>query len=208
MNPNTSKAKTTQPWNKGRLVGQKLPLKLREIWAIRIRLQLAENWRDLALFNLAIDSKLRGCDLVSLRVKDVSQGRSIFHRAIVMQRKTGRPVQFEITDQTRHSLLAWIDRRKLFDSNYLFPSRVSESPHLSTRQYARIVTRWVESIGLDATAYGTHSMRRTKATLIYRRTKNLRAVQLLLGHTKPESTVRYLGIEVDDALEIAEQTEV
>lgn len=164
--------------------------------------------RDLALFNLAIDSKLRGCDLVSLRVKDISQGRSIFHRAIVMQRKTGRPVQFEITDQTRQSVLAWIERRQLSGSQYLFPSRVSESPHLSTRQYARIVTRWVESIGLDATAYGTHSMRRTKATLIYRRTKNLRAVQLLLGHTKLESTVRYLGIEVDDALEIAEQTEV
>jgi integrase len=183
-------------------------LKLREIWATRIRLQLSEHVRDLALFNLAIDSKLRGCDLVSLRVKDISQGRSIFHRAIVMQRKTSRPVQFEITEQTRQSVLAWIDRRQLSGGQYLFPSRVSDSPHLSTRQYARIVTRWVESIGLDATAYGTHSMRRTKATLIYRRTKNLRAVQLLLGHTKLESTVRYLGIEVDDALEIAEQTEV
>jgi len=208
MDSISSKAKSAGPWNKGRLVGQKLPLKLREIWAIRIRLQLSAQVRDVALFNLAIDSKLRGCDLVSLRVKDVSQGRSIFHRAIVMQRKTGRPVQFEITDQTRQSVLAWIDRRQLSGSQYLFPSRVSESPHLSTRQYARIVIRWVESIGLDATAYGTHSMRRTKATLIYRRTKNLRAVQLLLGHTKLESTVRYLGIEVDDALEIAEQTEV
>lgn len=208
MNPNTSKARTAQPWNKARLVGQKLPLKLREIWAIRIRLQLAENWRDLALFNLSINSKLRGCDLVSLRVKDISEGCSIFHRAIVMQRKTSRPVQFEITEQTRHSLLAWIDRRKLSASQYLFPSRVTDSLHLSTRQYARIVTRWVESIGLDATAYGTHLMRRIKATLIYRKTKNLRAAQLLLGHTKLESTVRYLGIEVDDALEIAEQTEV
>jgi integrase len=208
MNWISSKDKSAGPWNKGRLVGQKLPLKLREIWAIRIRLQLSARVRDLALFNLAIDSKLRGCDLVSLRVKDISQGRSIFHRAIVMQRKTGRPVQFEITDQTRQSVLAWIERRQLSGSQYLFPSRVSESPHLSTRQYARIVTRLVESIGLDATAYGTHSMRRTKATLIYRRTKNLRAVQLLLGHTKLESTVRYLGIEVDDALEIAEQTEV
>lgn len=125
-----------------------------------------------------------------------------------MQRKTSRPVQFEITEQTRQSVLVWIDRRKLSGGQYLFPSRVNDSPHLSTRQYARIVTRWVESIGLDASAYGTHSTRRTKATLIYRRTKNLRAVQLLLGHTKLESTVRYLGIEVDDALEIAEQTEV
>lgn len=125
-----------------------------------------------------------------------------------MQRKTSRPVQFEITDQTRQSVLAWIDRQKLSGGQYLFPSRVQPSPHLSTRQYARIVIKWVQSIGLDATAYGTHSMRRTKATLIYRRTKNLRAVQLLLRHTKLESTVRYLGIEVDDALEIAEQTEV
>lgn len=196
------------PWNKGRLIGQKLPLKLKEIWAVRIRLQLAERLRDLALFNLAIDSKLRGCDLVSLKVKDVAQGRSIFHRAIVMQQKTSRPVQFEITEQTRQSLLSWIEYRELTSSHYLFPSRVTGCPHLTTRQYARIVAKWVESIGLDSTAYGTHSMRRTKATLIYRRTKNLRAVQLLLGHTKLESTVRYLGIEVDDALEIAEQTEV
>lgn len=208
MDTVASKTGTAGPWNRGRLVGQKLPLKLREIWAIRIRLQLSEQVRDLALFNLAIDSKLRGCDLVGLRVKDISQGRSVFHRAIVMQRKTSRPVQFEITEQTRQSVLAWIDQGKLSASEYLFPSRVTDSPHLSTRQYARIVVSWVRSIGLDVTAYGTHSMRRTKATLIYRRTKNLRAVQLLLGHTKLESTVRYLGIDVDDALEIAEQTEV
>jgi len=193
MDLNTCKPKIVEPWNKGRLVGQKLPLKLREIWGIRIRLQLSERCRDLALFNLAIDSKLRGCDLVSLRVKDVAQGRRIFHRAIVMQRKTSRPVQFEIAEQTRQSVLTWIDRRKLSGCQYLFPSRLNDSPHLSTRQYARIVTKWVGSIGLDATAYGTHSMRRTKATFIYRRTKNLRAVQLLLGHTKLESTVRYLG---------------
>jgi integrase len=204
----TDTTKRAAPWNKGRLVGQKLPLKLKEIWAIRIRLQLADRFRDLALFNLAIDSKLRGCDLVSLRVADVAQGRSVFHRAIVMQQKTRRPVQFEITEQTRLAILMWIDRQRLTMGQYLFPSRIAHSLHLSTRQYARIVTRWVESIGLDAAAYGTHSMRRTKATLIYRRTKNLRAVQLLLGHTKLESTVRYLGIEVDDALEIAEQTEV
>jgi integrase len=208
MNACVNKAVCKDPWNKGRLIGQKLPLKLKEIWAIRIRLQLLERLRDLALFNLAIDSKLRGCDLVRLQVKDLAQGRSIFHRAIVMQRKTHRPVQFEVTEHTRESILCWIDHQHLTPSQYLFPSRVLESLHLSTRQYARIVQRWVESIGLDSTAYGTHSMRRKKATLIYRRTKNLRAVQLLLGHTKLESTVRYLGIEVDDALEIAEQTEV
>lgn len=191
------------PWNKGKLAGQKPPLKLKEIWAIRIRLQLAKQTQELALFNLAIDSKLRGCDLVALRVLDVAHGAQIAPRAIIMQRKTQSPVQFEITEPTREALASWIAMAHLSPQQYLFPSRIHASPHISTRQYARIVDKWVASIGLDPSAYGTHTMRRTKATLIYRRTKNLRAVQLLLGHTKLESTVRYLGIEVDDALEIA-----
>src|SRR5438093_7793027 len=196
------------PWNKGKLLGQKPPLKLKEIWAIRIRLQLDHRSRELALFNLAIDSKLRGCDLVGLRVHDVVQGSHVAPRAIVMQKKTQRPVQFEITEQTRDAVVAWITAADLKPDEFLFPSRIAESPHVSIRQYSRIVGSWVGSIGLDPAAYGTHSLRRTKPTLIYRRTKNLRAVQLLLGHSKLESTVRYLGIEVDDALEIAEQTEV
>ena len=197
-----------EPWNKGKIVGQKAPLKLKDIWAIRVRLQLSDRLRDLALFDLAIDSKLRACDLVKLRVRDVSHGDRIPARAIVMQQKTQRPVQFEITEQTRDAVYAWIRRATLRSEDFLFPSRVHESPHLSTQQYARIVDSWVREIGLDPAAYGTHTLRRTKASLIYRRTKNLRAVQLLLGHTKLESTVRYLGIEVDDALEMAEQTEV
>ena len=196
------------PWNKGKLVGQKAPLKQREIWAIRIRLQLAERTRELALFNLAVDSKLRSCDLVRLRVKDVAHGDQVASRAIVMQQKTRRPVQFEITEQTRESVAAWIRCARRRPEDYLFPSRLRASPHLSTRQYARIVRSWVSEIGLNPAGYGTHTLRRTKASLIYRRTKNLRAVQLLLGHSKLESTVRYLGIEVDDALEMAEQTEV
>lgn len=204
----TSYDQPRRPWNKDQIVGQKRPLKLREIWAIRIHLQMEENRRELALFNLAIDSKLRACDLLRLRVSDVSQGGTLRTRAMVMQRKTGRPVKFEITQQTRDAVAAWIRDAGLRPGDYLFPSRVRRSPHLSTRQYARIVASWVESIGLDPSAYGTHSLRRTKASLIYKRTKNLRAVQLLLGHTKIESTVRYLGIEVDDALEMAEQTEV
>ena len=181
------------PWNKGKLIGQKSPLKLKEIWGIRIHLQMDKNIRELALFNLAIDSKLRGCDLVKLKVCNVAQGNRVSSRAIVMQQKTHRPVQFEITEQTRDSLANWISQAKLKSDDYLFPSRVHDSPHLSTRQYARIVEHWVKSIGLDPAAYGTHTMRRTKATLVYRRTKNLRAVQLLLGHTKLESTVRYYG---------------
>lgn len=204
--PNSKHARV--PWNKGKLTGQKPPLKLKEIWAIRTRLQLDRRVRDLALFNLAIDSKLRGCDLVSLKVSDVSHGSHIAPRAIVMQRKTLRPVQFEITEQTRGDIATWIAKAQLKADEFLFPSRMHVSPHISTRQYARIVDQWVASIGLNPAEYGTHTMRRTKATLIYRRTHNLRAVQLLLGHTKLESTVRYLGIEVDDALEIAEQTEI
>jgi len=197
-----------QPWNKGKLVGQKSPLKLKEIWAIRIRLQLGGRKRELALFNLAVDSKLRSCDLVKLRVRDVMHGERAAARTIVMQQKTERPVQFEITEQTRDTLAIWIRQRGLRNDDFLFPSRLRGSAHLSTRQYARIVQGWVREIGLDPAAYGTHTLRRTKASLIYRRTKNLRAVQLLLGHSKLESTVRYLGIEVDDALEMAEQTEV
>lgn len=127
---------------------------------------------------------------------------------MVLQQKTQRPVQFETTDQTRSALGAWIHRAQLRSEDYLFPSRLHTSDHLSTRQYDRIVKGWMKAVGLDPVMYGTQTMRRRKASLVYRRTKNLRAVQLLLGHTKLESTVRYLGIEVDDALEMAEQTEV
>ena len=204
LNHTRSKA----PWNKGKLTGQKPPLKLKEIWSIRIRLQISKQIRDLALFNLAIDSKLRSCDLVKIRVRDVTHGATVSRRAMVMQQKTGLPVQFEITEQTRESISNWINYAELISDDYLFKSRNRISSHLSTRQYARRVDSWVRDIGLDPAEYGTHSMRRTKASLIYRRTKNLRAVQILLGHTKMESTVKYLGIEVDDALEMAEQTEI
>lgn len=199
---------TRVPWNKGKITGQKLPLKLQEIWAIRIRLQMSNQTRDLALFNLAIDSKLRSCDLVKLRLRDIAHGTQLSKRATVMQQKTHQPVTFEITAQTREALFNWIKHANINSNDYLFKSRIQNSPHLSTRQYARIVDSWVSGIGLDRTDYGTHSIRRTKVSLIYKRTKNLRAVQLLLGHTKLESTVRYLGVEVDDALEIAEHTEV
>lgn len=202
INPSSNR----RPWNKGKIVGQKAPLKLKDIWAIRVRLQLADRIRELAMFNLAIDSKLRACDLVKLRVNDVCHGDRVSPRAIVMQQKTQRPVQFEITEATRDAVASWINKSGLQTGDFLFPGRIHKSPHLPTRQYARIVGSWVRQIGLDPSAYGTHTM--TKPTLIYRRTRNLRAVQLLLGHTKLESTVRYLGIEVDDALEMTEQTEV
>ena len=195
-------------WNKGKLVGQKPPLKPKHVWSIRSRLQFDNRVRDLAMFNLAIDSKLRGCDLVALKVEDVAPYGVVKQRATIRQRKTGRSVQFEITDHTRQALDKWIKLSTKGDGDYLFTSRRKPSVPITTRQYARLVVGWVSSIGLDAEAFGTHSLRRTKAALIYRRTGNLRAVQLLLGHTKLESTVRYLGIEVDDALAIAEQVEI
>ena len=196
-----------QPWNKGRLTGAKPPLQPKHVWAIRTRLQISGLVRDLALFNLAIDSKLRGCDVVSLTVEDVAPHGYAIDRATVRQCKTGRPVKFEITEQARQAINDHLAALPHSPSGYLFPGKRA-SHHLSTRQYARLLTDWLSLIGLDPSLFGTHSLRRTKATLIYRKTGNLRAVQLLLGHTKIESTVRYLGIEVDDALAIAEQVDV
>jgi integrase len=197
-----------RPWNKGLLIGQKKPLEPKHVWSIRVRLELSQAKRDLVIFNLAIDSKLRAYDLLKLRLDDICSGANVRRRATIVQKKTGRPVQFEIMEQSRSSIEAWLPTLRATGSRYLFPSRLHNSPHISTRQYARLVHRWVESIGLESNSYGTHSMRRTKAAQIYRKTGNLRAVQLLLGHTKLESTVRYLGIEVDDALNIAEQIEL
>ena len=196
------------PWNKGKIMGQKPPLKLNEVWAIRIRLQIADKKRDLALFNLALDSKLRSCDLVKLKVSDVAHGTRIAKRSTVMQMKTKRPVQFEITKQTRNSLSELIKSQNLSSTDYLFKSRFHQSNHITTRQYARILKIWLEDIGLDPYEYGTHSIRRTKVSLIYQKTKNIRAIQLLLGHSNLESTVRYLGVELDDALDVAENTEI
>ncbi len=208
MNTQTAQKPSDRPvWNRGELVGQESPPRLSEIWAIRVRLEICERGRNLALFNLAIDGKLRGCDLVQLRMRDVANGGRVSARAIVMQQKAKQPVQFERTKETRQSLTDWIARAELKAGDFLFLSRIHDSLHLSTRPYARIAYSWFAAIGLVPAAYGTKTMRRTKPTLIYRRTKNLRAVQQLLGHTRLESTVRYLGIEVDDALEMAEQTD-
>ena len=173
-----------------------------------MRLELAERARDLALFNTAIDSKLRGCDLVRLKVADVFAAGRVKERTSVFQSKIRKPVQFEITEGTRASLLRWLEDPALIGSAFLWPGRFHDRPHISTRQYARLLKEWVSSIGLEPSAYGTHSMRRTKVAQIYKKTGNLRAVQLLLGHTKMDSTVRYLGIELEDALEISERVEI
>lgn len=201
-------ARERRPWNVGSLVGAKRPLKPRDVWAIRFFLDEHGRLRDRALFDLAIDSKLRGCDVVKMKTGDVVSGGSIRNRATVIQQKTGRPVQFELMADARKSLIAWLERRGGSLDDFVFPSRIDYLGHLSTRQYARLVDEWVNAIGLDVREYGTHSLRRTKASMIYKATGNLRAMQILLGHSKIENTIRYLGVDIDDALTLAERTEI
>ena len=196
------------PWNKGKLIGQKLPLKASQVWSIRTLLKKSGNKRDLALFNLAIDSKLRGCDLVALKRADVAHSNRVLSRATVMQQKTHCPVTFEITKKTRLALDAWFEEASIRHDEYIFKSRLHDSQHITNRTYARIVGKWVESIDLDASDYGTHTLRRTKASLLYKMRHNLREIQILLGHKKIESTVHYLGITVDDALESSEHLDL
>ena len=195
------------PWKKGRLIGQKRPLKPKEVWAIRVRLQLEGRKRDLALFNLAIDSKLRGCDLVSLRVDDVCVGGRVRDRATVIQKKTGRPVQFEITEQTRSSIRDWVSEGNLKNGHYLFPSRrrgaspfdAAICPHRTCLGRERRAGQLGLRYPLNASDEGGPDLSKNRQS---------EAVQLLLGHTKLESTLRYLGMEADDALSIAEQVEL
>lgn len=194
--------------NKGPLIGQKKALKLEEIWRIRTRLELEHRDKELTLFNLAIDSKLRACDLLSLRVFDVAMGSQILSRAMVIQQKTGHDVHFEISPRTQQSLYHWIIDQKLSNQDYLFPSHYDRNKPISYSQYRRVVKSWVVALGLDSALYGTHSLRRTKASLIYAQTKNLRAIQLLLGHTKLDSTIQYLGVELEDALTLSEKIEI
>jgi integrase len=196
------------PWNKGKLIRAKPPLWPKHVWSIRTKLHMEGRILELALFNLAIDSKLRGCDVVTLKVEDVAPNAYAVARATVRQKKTGRPVRFELTEQTRQAVDAYLKVAGKEPGEFLFTRRRRRGEAMTTRQYARFVSDWIAGIGLDPHVFGTHSLRRTKATLIYRRTGNLRAVQLLLGHTKIESTVRYLGIEVDDALAIAEEVDI
>jgi integrase len=196
-----------KPWNAGRLVGPKAPLKPKHVWAIRQQLKTTNRIRDLALFNCALDAKLRACDLVKLRLSQVAPGGVLLQRSTVIQQKTGRPVPFELTEPTREALVAWLALRGHRTDDWLFPSRSRPGTHIGTRQYAGL-DHWVQMIDLQPAAYGTHRLRRAKVALVYKKTGNLRACQLLLGHRKLESTVRYLGIEVDDALAISEQIEL
>ncbi len=186
----------------------KTPLKPKQVWAIRFWLERARRLRDRALFHPAIDSELRGCNLVKVHISDPVSGGRVWTRAMVIQQKTGRPVQFELLEPARASILDWLERPGGALEDFAFSSRTDQGNHISTRQYARLVDEWVTAVGLRRQDYGTHSLRRTKAAIIYKQTGNLRAVQILLGHTKIETTVRYLGVEVEDALALAEGTEV
>jgi integrase len=197
-----SKARTIKtsktPWNKGAVVCRKLPLTFEEIRAIRKYLKTSKRIKELALFNLAIDSSLHVGDLLELRVRDVAPGGQVTERAKVTQQKTKKRIEFELSKPARDALSVWILQEELSPKQFLFPSRIHGSPHLSARQYGRIVDQWVTSIGLDRSDYGAESIRRTKATLTYMRTKDLQAAQLLLRHTRIRSTVRFLGIETGD----------
>lgn len=207
--PNLPANRALRPaWNKGRIVGQKRPLNPKHVWAYRSRLELAKNLRDLDLFNMAIDSKLRGSHLVKMKAVDIMAYGQIKERASVLQSNTQKSVRFEISEGTRRSVERWMEDELMVGSKNIWPRRFHERLHISTRQYARIERYWVTSLGLEASAYGTHSMRRTKVTQIYKNAGNLRAVQLLLGHTKMGSTVRYLDVELEDALAIAEAIEI
>src|SRR5437762_3486218 len=198
----------TSALEQGKADRGKAPLRPKHVWSIRTKLQIEGRARDLAMFNLAIDSKLRGCDVVAIKVEDIAASGYTADRATVRQKKTGWPVRFELSEQTRQAVDDYLKTANKRPGEFLFTSRRRPNRSMITRQYARLVSEWIGSIGLHPRLFGTHSLRRTKATLIYRRTGNLRAIQLLLGHTKIQSTVRYLGIEVDDALEIAEQVDV
>ncbi len=169
------------PWNKSKLNGAKPPLRPKHVWAIRTRLAVEGRTRALAMFNLAIDSKLRGCDVISLKVEDVAPHGYANDRATVRQRKTGRPVKFELTEQTRQAVDDYLRLASKKPGEFMFASRRGRDRCMTTRQYARLVSEWIAGIGLDPKLFGTHSLRRTKASLIYRRTGNLRAVQLLLA---------------------------
>lgn len=183
-------------------------LKPQQVWAVRFWLDRERRLRDRAMFDLAIDRKLRGCDVVKIKIGELVSGGRVRSRAIVNQQKTRRPVQFELLEHTRDSILAWLECPGGTLDDFVFPSRSDHNKHISTRQYARLVDEWVTGIGLRREDYGTHSLRRTKASIIYKQTGNLRAVQILLGHTKIESTVRYLGVDIEDALLLSEGTEV
>ncbi|WP_208995151.1 tyrosine-type recombinase/integrase [Pseudovibrio sp. Alg231-02] len=195
-------------WNRCRIVGQKRPLLPKHVWAVRVLLELADKIRELALFNTAINSKLRGCNLVRLKVVVVFTSGRVKERTSIIQSKTGKPVQCELMEGNRSALSKWIDSPEMIGSEYLWPGRFHDRPHISTRQYGRMLKEWVLSIGLEPSSYGTHSMRRTKVAQINKKTGNLRAVQLLLGHTKMDSPVRYLGIDLEDALSLSEKIDI
>jgi integrase len=144
------------PWNKGKIVGAKPPLRPKHVWSIRTKLQVEGRTRDLALFNMAIDSKLRGCDVVALKVDDLAPSGYASDRASVRQKKTGRPVKFELTETTRQAIDDYL-RATGKPGDRLFTGRRRPDRNLTTRRYARLLSDWLAGIGLDPHLFGTHS---------------------------------------------------
>lgn len=184
----------SQVWNKGLAVGQKPPLNARQIGAIDRKLKSAAKLRDMVLFNLAIDSSLGATDLVRIRLKDLSKKGRILQQVAVMSTQTNHVVQFELSPATQTLITNWVAENNLKAGSYLFASRISDSPHISARQYARIVASWIVLIGLDPRDYSAQSLRRSKPMIMVRRSKNLTAAMAQLGHARMRSTLRFLGI--------------
>lgn len=191
---NKTRRKQT-PWNKGKVTGRKLALNPQQVRSIRSRLKAAQRMRELALFSLAIDSSLSPSDVVQLRVSDIAKGRRILTQVTITPPVSQRTSSFVLSAETRAAVAAWMKHQELKSNAYLFPTRLHASPFLSVRQYARLVASWVRSIGLKPRDYGTQSLRRTKPALIYRKTKDLAAAQMLLGHSRLRSTARFFDIE-------------
>jgi integrase len=193
---------------KRRIRGAMKPFTPREIHTLESLLFNQERWRDLALLRLAVDSMVRASDLVRIYLDEVTDHRGdVVARAEVLMKKTGAPVKLSITRDTQEALKRWIAQRPSFSGEWLFPGREPGS-HLSVVQYRKIVKGWVGMLGLDAKLYSTHSLRRTKAAELYRQTHNLKAVSILLGHSDTNVTSRYLGIEAEDALALAERVRI
>lgn len=194
--------------NKKRVQGQMRPLSVREVQAISTKLFSKKEWRDLALFRLGVDSMLRASDLVRIYLDEVrDHNAQLVARCEVLMKKTGKPVKLAIGNETQEALKLWLAARAPFAGEWLFPGR-EPGYHLSEIQYRRLAKRWFDGVGLDLRFYSTHSIRRTKPAEIYRQTHNIDAVRRLLGHQNVHITSKYLGIQDEDALGLADRVQL
>jgi len=196
--------------NKGKVVGAKRAFTEAQIQGLRLALTTKGMVRDLALFETALSTMLRSGDLVRLKVSDVRDSLGQMKRSFTIRmEKTSKPVEVTISETAREAIEALIAHNGIDDQHYLFtaPTR-PKGEHMASVTYRKLVKDWCRLIHLDPAQYSTHSLRRTRPSIIYRRTGNLRSIQLLLGHSNIGMTQRYLGIEEEDALDLARQHEV